>query len=123
MKPRKGLESLDQAEALSPADPLLFNIYFGKGLAWASLKEFDRAIDFVYKGMHAGPSVTWAYRMLASFYSQTGQQDRMLDAIATFRSHYPDVTMGQIHESLPPAMVESNVPYLKAMQAAGIPGS
>jgi len=122
-EPRKGLESMDHAEALSPTDPLLFNVYFAKGIAWASLKEFDRAIEYIHKGMHAGPSVTWAYRVLASLYSQAGKHDQMLDAIAKFQNHYPNVTMRQIRESLPPAMVESNASYLNAMEAAGIPKS
>ncbi len=120
-QPRESLESLSQAEKLSPYDPFLFNIYFGQALAWASLHDLERAIELMHKGLAQAPGVTWAYRMLASFYASAGDQEKAAVTLEKFLKYYPDITIRRLRESLPPSLVENNAAYFEGLRQAGFP--
>ncbi|GAB4233114.1 MAG: BTAD domain-containing putative transcriptional regulator [Kiloniellaceae bacterium] len=115
------LECFERALALSPYDPFAFNMYFGMAAAYGDRQDYRKAIELVEKGLRAGPGVTWAYRMLASYLAQAGEPEKAARAIDEFRRHNPGVTIEKLRVGLPPSMLLSNPNYLEGMRKAGIP--
>lgn len=117
----EGLGHLAKAEMLSPLDPFLFNIRFGQAAAWRELGRFDRAIELIERGLHEGPGVTWAYRMLAGCCALAGQNEKAAAAVRALLHHYPRITVAYVRESVPPAILESNPHYFEGLRRAGLP--
>jgi tetratricopeptide (TPR) repeat protein len=51
-----GLELFDKAIRLSPRDPSLQFMYFGKSWAYFGLKRYDQAIDWARRAIAIGPN-------------------------------------------------------------------
>jgi tetratricopeptide (TPR) repeat protein len=115
------LECFERALALSPYDPFAFNMYLGMAAAQGDRGDYLKAAELCEKGLRAGPGVTWAYRMLASYYAQAGETEKAATAIAEFRRHNPGVTIEKLRAGLPPSMLLNNPKYLEGMRKAGIP--
>ena len=111
----------ERALALSPFDPFTFNIYFGMGLAYAELGDFARAIELVEKGLHSGPGVTWAYRMLAAYHALAGNQEKAAAALAEFLRHNPGTTMEKLLHGMPPSLIANQPRYMEGLRKAGMP--
>jgi adenylate cyclase len=118
---KAGLAAFDRAEALSPRDPFLFNIHFGRGYAKGLAGEFDEAIQLVKLGLTAGPGVTWAYRDLASFCANAGRWEEAEDALASLMQSYPGLTIQRVIDSMPPATHSQHQGFLEGLQRAGVP--
>ncbi|HSF90729.1 MAG TPA: tetratricopeptide repeat protein, partial [Paracoccaceae bacterium] len=115
------LAAFDRAEALSPRDPFLFNIHFGRGYAKGLAGDFDDAIRLVKLGLTAGPGVTWAYRDLASFCANAGRWDEADSAVAALTQSYPGLTIQRVIDSMPPATHSRHKGFLEGLQRAGVP--
>jgi adenylate cyclase len=111
----------ERALALSPFDPFTFNIYFGTASAYAELGDFGKAIELAEKGLHSAPGVTWAYRMLASYYAQAGQQEKAAAALDEFLRHNPGMTMEKLRQGMPPSLQKSQPQYMEGLRKAGMP--
>ena len=117
----QGLAAFDRAEALSPRDPFLFNIQFGRGYAHGILGNFEEAIRLVRIGLAAGPGVTWAYRDLASFCANAGRQDEADEAVAAMMQSYPGLTIKRVVDSMPPATFSRHQIFIEGLRRAGVP--
>ena len=117
-----GLTAFDRAEALSPRDPFLYNLHFGRAYANGVLGEFEKAIRLVKLGLTAGPGVTWAYRDLASFCANAGRQEEADDAVAALMRSYPGLTIKRVIDSMPPATHSRHQGFLEGLRRAGVPG-
>src|SRR3546814_20655137 len=102
---KDALACFERALALSPFDPFTFNIYFGMASASAELGDFAKAIELAGRGLHSGPGVTWAYRMLASYYAQAGKQKKSAAALAELTRHNPGMTMEKLRQGMPPSVL------------------
>ena len=71
-RPDEALAHFERSLMLSPFDPLAFNVHFGMAMAWAIKGDYRRAVVLVEKGLRARPSAVWAYRMLAAFHANAG---------------------------------------------------
>ncbi|MEO9576151.1 MAG: adenylate/guanylate cyclase domain-containing protein [Tateyamaria sp.] len=118
-----GLAAFDRAEALSPRDPFLFNLHFGRAYANGLTGEFDKAIRLAKLGLTAGPGVTWAYRDLASFCANAGRQQEADEAVASLMSSYPGLTIKRVVDSMPPATHSRHHGFLEGLRRAGVPES
>ena len=116
-----GLAAFDRAEELSPRDPFLFNIQFGRGYAMGLAGEFGKAIHFVKSGLTAGPGVTWAYRDLASFCANAGLQTEADEAVEALMLAYPGLTIKRVIDSMPPATHARHQGFLDGLRRAGVP--
>ena len=116
-----GLAAFDRAEALSPRDPFLFNIQFGRGYAMGLAEEYDEAIRLVRLGLTAGPGVTWAYRDLASFCANAGRKEEADDAFASLMQSYPGLTIKRVVDSMPPATHARHQMFIEGLRHAGVP--
>lgn len=120
-RPDEAIAHFDQALELSPRDPLAFNVHFGKAAAMSLKRDFAQAIALVEKGLNAHPQAVWAYRMLASFHARNGDLVSAQTALATFRQHYPGVTVAAIRAAMPPAVLRIDPAYLDGIIQAGLP--
>jgi adenylate cyclase len=116
-----GLAAFDRAEALSPRDPFLFNLHFGRAYANGLIGEFDKAIRLDRLGLTAGPGVTWAYRDLASFCANAGRQEEADEAVAALMRSYPGLTIKRVVDSMPPATHSRHQGFLTGLKRAGVP--
>ena len=117
----EALPCFERALALSPFDPFAFNVYFGMAAANAELGDYVQAIRLAEKGLHSGPGVTWAYRMLASYHAQAGHKEEAAAALAEFLRHNPGVTMEKLRQGMPPSLQKSQPHYMEGLRKAGIP--
>ncbi|HEY9548365.1 MAG TPA: tetratricopeptide repeat protein, partial [Kiloniellaceae bacterium] len=118
---KDALACFERALALSPFDPFTFNIYFGMASASAELGDFAKAIELAERGLHSGPGVTWAYRMLASYYAQAGNQKKSAAALAELLRHNPGMTMEKLRQGMPPSLLANQPRYLEGLRKAGMP--
>lgn len=95
------LAHFDRAEDLSPLDPFLFNIDFGRSAAMRALQRFDESVALIEKGLRAAPKAHWAYRMLFGTLWLMGERDRALEAGHKWIAAHPDLSTEVLLEGLP----------------------
>ena len=116
-----GLTAFDRAEELSPRDPFLFNLHFGRAYAHGLNGDFDKAIRLARLGLSAGPGVTWAYRDLASFCANAGRQDEADEAVSALLQSYPGLTIRRVVDSMPPATDSRHHGFIEGLRRARVP--
>jgi len=94
-------ECFDKAEALSPLDPFMFNINFGRASTLRTLRHFDDCIALIEKGLRAAPRAHWAYRMLFGTYWLNGEEDKAIEAGRKWIDSYPDLSTEVLLAGLP----------------------
>src|SRR3546814_11685058 len=110
-QPDDAFGCFERALALSPYDPFTFNVYFGMAAAHGERHEYREASALVEKGLRAGPGVTWAYRMLASFYAQAGAVEKATASLAVLQRHNRGITIQKLTHSIQPSMPIHTPPY------------
>jgi TolB-like protein/Tfp pilus assembly protein PilF len=114
-------DSFNRAEALSPLDPFLFNIEFGRGATLMREKRYEEALQRIRHGMTLAPGVAWAYRFIAALNIYLGRPDAAKDAFESLLAAYPDLTIRRLRDSMPPSAVENRPEFSDAMRRAGMP--
>jgi TolB-like protein len=97
----EGLAAFDRAEDLSPLDPFMFNIDFGRSAAMRALRRFDDAVVLIEKGMRAAPKAHWAYRMLFGTLWLMGERERAVEAGRKWLAAHPGLTTDVLLDGLP----------------------
>jgi TolB-like protein len=118
---KEAIPCFERALALSPFDPFTFNIYFGMAASYAELGDYDKAVELAEKGLHSGPGVTWAYRMLAAYHAQAGHKEEAAAALAEFLRHNPGATMEKLRQGMPPSLPKNQPSYMEGLRKAGMP--
>ena len=75
----------------------------------------------VEKGLRARPSAVWAYRMLASFHANAGNEVQAREAMRTLLAHYPHATVASLKTAMPPPIINRDNDYFAGMVRAGLP--
>ncbi|NRB20666.1 MAG: tetratricopeptide repeat protein [Rhodobacteraceae bacterium] len=117
------LADFDRAQTLSPRDPFLFNIEFGRAFAAGASGNYEDAIRLVKKGLVAGPGVTWAYRDLASFLANADRQLEAEEAVRQLLLSYPNLTIQRVIDGMPPTVRELHTKFFDGLLKAGVPGN
>ena len=91
-RPEEALDHLDRAEALSPLDPFLFNIEFGRGCALRTMRRLDEAVAAIERGLRAAPAARWAYRMLFGALWLADRHDEAIDAGRRWLAAHPGMS-------------------------------
>lgn len=120
-RPDEALGYFERSLALSPFDPLAFNVHFGMAMAWGIKGEYRRSVAFVEKGLRARPSAVWAYRMLASFHANAGNDAQAREAMRIFLQHYPHATVRLLKSAMPPSIIARDADYFAGLVRAGLP--
>jgi TolB-like protein/DNA-binding SARP family transcriptional activator len=109
------LAHFDRAEDLSPLDPFLFNLDFGRASAMRAMQRFEDSVALIEKGLRAAPKAHWAYRMLFGTLWLKGDRDRAVEAGHKWLSAYPDLSTEVLLEGLPAWSHDPE--YLKVLKA------
>ena len=117
------LSCFDKAQMLSPKDPFLFNLQFGRAFAYGIQGEYEKAISLTKDGLRAGPGVTWAYRDLASYLANAKRIDEADEAVQELLKFYPDLTIRRVMDGMPPSVLSTNIPFFEGLRRAGVPES
>jgi TolB-like protein len=120
-RPDEAIAHFERSLGLSPLDPLAFNVHFGMAMAWGIKGEYRKGIALVEKGLRARPSAVWAYRMLASFHANAGNDAPAREAMHTFLAHFPRATAGLLRSAMPPSIIQHDMEYFAGLVRAGLP--
>jgi adenylate cyclase len=105
---------------LSPLDPITFNVFVGIGAAYAYKGEYDRAIEWVKKGLRERPDAVWTYRLLTVTYYHAGRLDEARTASTKLVSAFPNLTISRLVESTPCDLIYRQG-LIEAFRALGLP--
>ncbi|UWQ20154.1 tetratricopeptide repeat protein [Jannaschia sp. W003] len=97
----EALACFDRAEMLSPLDPFLFNIAFGRSCCLRAQKDYDGAIALIHKGLRAAPKAVWSYRLLFGTLWLKGDREGAIAAGRKWRAAHPWLSPQMLLESLP----------------------
>ncbi|WP_324753202.1 tetratricopeptide repeat protein [Roseovarius sp. Pro17] len=100
-RPHAALEHFDRAEALSPLDPFLFNIEFGRSACLRALKDYDGSIARIEKGLRAAPRAQWAYRMLFGTLWLKGDKKGAITAGKRWLAAHPGLSKQVLLDGIP----------------------
>ena len=100
--PREAIERFQIARILSPADPLMFLLLTGIGIAYFQLGNYAEAARWCRRGLDAQPQALWINRFLAPCHALAGQWDDARRRFADHRRSFPDLTIAQVKIAVPP---------------------
>mgnify|MGYP001971934523 CR=1 FL=1 len=116
------LETFDRGERLSPLDPFLHQIVFGRAAThyrWS--EDPTEGLHMIEDGLLRFPGVHWPLRMVAVANVRLGRMDAARTAAARLMAHLPHLTIRYLKAGLPPIATHFNDDYFSALHAAGIP--
>jgi adenylate cyclase len=85
-RPETTLEIADRAIRLSPRDPGIYFLYWGKGLAYSMLKEDAQAIEWLRRSVALAPQFRSAQRTLAAELALNGQEREAHEVLQRYLS-------------------------------------
>jgi TolB-like protein len=91
--PEEAVRSFERAMRVSPVDPALYHPLVGMGVALIELRRFDEAIVAGKKAQRQNPSLTGAYRCLASAFAHLGRDAEAREAAARVLETDPAFTI------------------------------
>jgi adenylate cyclase len=115
------IEHFDRSIRISPLDVLNFNAFFGIGCSHFGESRYEEAVVWLRKAISARPSAVFIYRVLASALAHLDRLDEAQQAVDTFRSSYPDVTISKIVEALPMNPPDYVNRFCEGIRKAGLP--
>lgn len=95
------LTYFDRAEDLSPLDPFLFNIYFGRSAAMRALGRLEQALALIDRGLRAAPKAHWAYRMKFGTLWLMGEHEQAIEAGEKWLRAHPGLSTELLLDGLP----------------------
>lgn len=108
------LMHFDRAEELSPLDPFLFNMDFGRSAAMRTRGKFEEALALIEKGLRAAPKAHWAYRMLFGTLWLMGEKESAIAAGRKWVDAHPGLSPETLTEGLP--SWDHDPEYLKVLK-------
>jgi TolB-like protein len=120
--PDRAKERFERALALSPLDPLEFNLRIGIAFVWGFKGEYAIAARMTREVLNKHPGVTWAYRQLASFSALAGDLPAARDAIKMLLTTHPKISI-EVMKAIHPMRRVPRVfeLLLKGWRLAGLP--
>jgi len=118
----EAINCFDRAERLSPLDPFLHEIHFGRAATlYRWYGENDRGIALIEDTLRRFPDVDWPHRMLAVAHARAGRIDRARAAAAELLRRVPQLSIAYLQESLPPIALAHSDDYMEMLRLSGIP--
>ena len=115
-------ERIARALALSPFDPLEFNLRVGLSVAAALKEEYAEAARWVRDVLSRHPEATWAYRMLASFSALAGDLPEARQAARRLLAAHPHASIAAMRASHPMRHITRFFDrMIEGLQLAGLP--
>ncbi len=116
------LAAFDRAERLSPLDPFLHQITFGRAATvyrWTD--DPSEGLAMIEEGLRRHPGVLWPLRMVAVAHVRLGNLPAARAAAARLMEALPHLTIRYLRASLPPIAVHFDDGYYRSLALAGIP--
>lgn len=121
-EPDRALELFERALALSPLDPLEFNLRLGIAFSLGLKGEYGNAARLIREVLNKHPRVTWAYRQLAYVSALAGDLPAAREAMAKLRAAHPDVSIAVMKARHPSRQAPRKFDLMvKGWRMAGMP--
>jgi TolB-like protein/Tfp pilus assembly protein PilF len=121
-EPDRAMERFERSLALSPLDPLEFNIRMGIALALSLKGAYAQSANLIRDVLNKHPNVTWAYRQLAYTSALAGDLPMARDAIRKLLAAHPNTTIALMKVCHPSRSLPRVFdPMLKGWRLAGLP--
>jgi TolB-like protein/Tfp pilus assembly protein PilF len=117
--PERGLEMLEKAFSIDTLPPPNWEFY--AGCSHLLLRQYDKALSRINRGIERGPKFIPAYPLLAWTCVEMGRLDDARDAIKTFLELAPQFTVKKAAERWPYRIDEDHNRFLDALRKAGLP--
>ena len=118
--PEAAIDHFERGLRLSPIDPLRFNSYVGIGAAHFNARDYDKAVEWIKRGLRDRPDATWAHRTLAAAYGNAGRFAEAREAVSVLLKAYPGLTISHLLEIIP-ATADHLSRYAEGLRIAGLP--
>jgi TolB-like protein/Tfp pilus assembly protein PilF len=100
-EPDRARARFERSLALSPLDPLAFNLRIGIAMTFAYKGDYGEAARLLQDVLKKHPRVTWAYRQLAFASAMSGDLPTARDAIAKLRAAHRSATIALMKKAHP----------------------
>jgi adenylate cyclase len=98
-RPDEAIDHFEKAIRLSPFDPLIFNSYFGIGMAHFVAGRYGDCVDWCEKALLANPKAIWINRTLAAAYAFTGRRKEAELSVRRLLDGYPGLTIPAVRSA------------------------
>jgi adenylate cyclase len=117
------VDNATRAIALSPYDPLASAYSGTAGVAYFADRQYERAIEFATRAIHANPSYSGAYKLLVPALVLAGRPADARHAAYELLRLEPNFTVYQFSHSSPGGRGEIGERLCEGLRKAGIPAS
>jgi tetratricopeptide (TPR) repeat protein len=116
-----GIERLKISLDLAPQDPLAFITMVGIGCAHFDAGRYLDAARWQEKALAVNPSAIWVHRTLSPAYQFADRKAEAQRSLRALRNQYPDLTVSEVRQNLPPLTLDSSNKVVEALHSAGLP--
>jgi TolB-like protein/DNA-binding SARP family transcriptional activator/Tfp pilus assembly protein PilF len=122
MMPDEAIRRFERSLALSPLDPLAFNLRIGIAAAFGYKGEYAEAARRIQAVIDRHPRVTWVYRMLAWNAALAGDLDTARDAARKLLAANPNASIEMMRRSHPARHIAASFAVMvEGWRLAGLP--
>jgi AraC-like DNA-binding protein/tetratricopeptide (TPR) repeat protein len=115
------VERFTIALELAPHDSLAFNNMVGIGCAHFNAGRYRDAAHWQERALLEHPSAIWVHRTLCPAYLLAGAEPEARRSLAALRDHYPELTVADVRQSLPPLPQIARDLVVDALHTVGLP--
>jgi tetratricopeptide (TPR) repeat protein len=120
-KGEAAIPHIEQAIRLSPRDPLSGHFHVGMARAYLCLRQHEKAVEAVKRGLRHQNLHWTAPATLASALGHLGRQDEARRAVKDIERLRPGTTVGFVRERLPITNLDDMNHLLEGLRKAGLP--
>jgi AraC-like DNA-binding protein/tetratricopeptide (TPR) repeat protein len=120
-EPEAAIERFKIALDLAPYDSLAFNSLIGIGCAHFYAGRYREAAHWQERALIEHPSAVWVHRTMCPAYVLAGAAPEARRSLATLREHYPDLTIAEVQQGLPPLPESYRDRMFGGLRSVGLP--
>ena len=115
------IERFKIALDLAPNDSLAFNSMVGVGCAHFEAGRYAEAAQWQQRALTEHPSATWIHRTMCPAYVLVGSESEARRSVTALREDYPDLTVAEVQQGLPPLPQSYCDRVFDALHSVGLP--
>jgi tetratricopeptide (TPR) repeat protein len=115
------IERFKIALDLAPHDSLAFNSLLGIGCAHFKAGRYVEAAHWQERALGDHPSAAWVHRTLCPAYALSGASAEARRSLTSLREHYPELTIADVQQGMPPLPQSYRDQVVDALHTAGLP--
>ena len=115
------IERFKIALDLAPDDCLAFNSMVGIGCAHFERGRYLEAAHWQQRALAEHPSATWIHRTMCPAYVLVGARSEARRSVTALREDYPDLTVSEVQQGLPPLPQSYCNRVFNALESVGLP--